>query len=96
MARGELVGRGLVEVLERQARRLAVGGVRLGHEGGEPARREVRVRLAEAEGAPLGVVVGGPAGGVLGQGEDVGEPERLIGPAERLRHRLGHGDDERA
>ena len=91
---GELVGARLGEVLEGQARGLAVGGVGLGHERGEAAGGEVRVRLAEAELTPLGMAVGRPAGRVLGQGEDVGEAQRLLGPAEGLGHRSGHRDHE--
>ncbi len=83
------------EVLGRQARRLAGGGVVLGDREVEAARRVVGVGLAEAERTPLGVAEPGPALRVVGQRGQVGEPDRLLGVAERLGHRLGHGDDER-
>ena len=91
----ELVGARLGQVLHRESLGLAVGGVGLPDERRQPAGREVRVGLAELERTPLRVAVSGPAGRVLGQGEDVGEAERLLGPSERLRHRAGHGDHER-
>ena len=34
-------------------------------------------------------------GRVVGERGEIGEPDRLVRPAERLGHRLGHGDDQR-
>ena len=83
------------EILEGQVARLAGRGVVLRDREVESARREVRIGLAEAERAPLRMAERRPTFRVIGQGDDVGEAERLLGIAERLGHRLGHRDDQR-
>ena len=60
----------------------------------QPRRGHRRVRLAEAERAPLGMSVAAPPLGLTRQREQVGPADRAIWPAERLGHRLRHRDHE--
>ena len=74
---------------------LARRGVVLGDDGGEPAGGEVRVGVDELERAELGPPERGPAALVAREAQDVVEPDALLRPAERARHRLPHRDHER-
>ncbi len=56
---------------------------------------ELGVGLAELERAPLGVAERAPALRVRGQAQHVAPAQRLLRPAERLRHRPRHRDHQR-
>ena len=56
-------------------------------------RRDIGIRLAEPEDAPVWATIGAPAGLVTGQFEQVGPANVLIRPAELDRHLSRHADN---
>ena len=91
----ELPRRDSVEVGGVEAARLLRAGIGLGEHGEEPGVRELGMSMSELEAPPLGEALRAPALGIGADLEEVGPPDRLAWPSERLGHGLPHRDHHR-
>src|SRR5262249_1039104 len=82
----------VTNICQTQVRGLPAGRIDLRDERNQTAIAVLRVGMSEFELPPLGEPVGLPPPLVPGEREDVRPAERLLAPANRLRHGFPHGD----